>query len=93
MVPPRCQLQRKQQQKVHDYSQKSIDDFNLIIVNPSPMLTEQENISVMNSFGYSSQDQCIETKTKRIMIRFLKRWNEKNQLHTHVYVHCPQLKL
>ena len=36
MVTPRHQLQRKLQKKVHDYSQKSINDFNLVLVNPSP---------------------------------------------------------
>ena len=39
MVTPFHRLQRKSQKKVHDYSQKSIDDFKLIIVNPSPKLT------------------------------------------------------
>ena len=42
MVTTRHQLQRKHQKKVHDYSQKSTDDFKLIIVNPSPRLTVQE---------------------------------------------------
>ena len=64
MVTPRHQLQRKRQKKIHDYSQKSINDFNLVIVNPYPKLTDQGNKSVMNYFDYSSQDHCIETNTK-----------------------------
>ena len=48
IVTPCHQLQRKRQKKFHDYSQKSIDDFKLIIVNPSPKLTDQENKSFMN---------------------------------------------
>ena len=36
MVTPRHHLQRKRQKKMDDYSHKSIDDFKLIIVNPSP---------------------------------------------------------
>ena len=76
MVLPRHQLQRKLQKKAYDYSRKSIDDFKLIIVNPSLKLTDQQNSSVMNSFGSSSQDQCIETNTKIILTRVLKRWNE-----------------
>ena len=41
MVSPFHQLQSKRQKEVHDYSQKSIDRFNLIVVNPSPKLTDQ----------------------------------------------------
>ena len=80
MVTPHHQLQRKRQKKVHDYSQKSIDDFKLIIVNTSPNLTEQEKKSVMNYFDSSSQDQCIETNTKRILTRVLMRWNEDKSI-------------
>ena len=80
MVTLRHQLQRKRQKKVHDYSQKSIDDFNLIIVNPSSKLTDQENESVMNYFGSSSQDQFIETNTKIIMNHVLRRSNEDKSI-------------
>ena len=41
------QLQRKCQKKVHGYSQKSMNDLNLVIVNPSPKLTDQKNKSVI----------------------------------------------
>ena len=75
MVTPCHQLQRKLQEKLHDYSQKSIDDFKLIIVNPSPKLTNQEKKSVMNSFDYHYHDKCIETNTKRILTHVLKPWN------------------
>ena len=61
MVSPSNQLQRKQQKIVHDYSQKSVDNFKLIIENPSPKLTNQENRSIATSFGYSFLYQCIET--------------------------------
>ena len=91
MVSFRHQLQRKLQKKVHDYSQKSIDYFKLIIVNPSPKLTDQE--SVMNYFDSYSQDQCIETNTEIIMTHVLNCWNERITLYTQVHVHCPQLKL
>ena len=30
----------------------------------------------MNSFDSSSQDQCNETNTKRILTHVLRRWNE-----------------
>ena len=53
MVTPPNQLQRKLQKKVHDYSQKSIDNFKMIAVNQSPKLTDQENCSMMTSFGCS----------------------------------------
>ena len=75
MVAPYHQLQRKRQEKVHDYSKKSINDFNLIIVNLSPKLTDQEKKSVMNYFYSSSQDQYIETNTKRILTYILRRCN------------------
>ena len=78
MVTPRHQLQRKRQKKVHDYSQKSINDFILVILNPSTKLTDQEKTHVMNSFDYSSRDQCIETNTKIILTHVLMRWNEDN---------------
>ena len=32
----------------------------------------------MNYFDSSSQDQCIETNTKRIMTHVLMRWKEDN---------------
>ena len=76
MVTPCHQLQRKRQKKVHDYSQKSINDSNLGILNPSTKLTDQEKKSVMNYFDSSSQDQCIETNMKRILTHVLMRWNE-----------------
>ena len=75
MVPPRHQLQRKRQKKIDDYSQKSIDNFKIIIVNPLPKLTDQENHSIVTPFGSSYQDQYIETKTKIILTHVLKRWN------------------
>ena len=49
------QLKRKRQKKVHVYSQKSIDRFVLIVVNPPPKLTDQEKYSISTSFGYYSQ--------------------------------------
>ena len=67
MVPPCHHIQIKQQKKVDDYSQKLIDNFKLIIVNPSQKLTYQEKCSIDNSFGSSSQDQYIETNTKIII--------------------------
>ena len=73
IVTPRHQLQRKRQKKIHDYSQKSINDFNLVLVNPSPKLTHLEKKHVMNYFDSSSQDQCIETNTKRILTHVLMR--------------------
>ena len=79
-VPPRHHLQRKLQKKVDDYSQKSIDNFKLIIVNPSPKLTDQEKRSVATSFGSTSQYQFIETNTKRILTHVLKRWNENKYI-------------
>ena len=52
-------------------------------MNTSPKLTDQEKKIVMNSFDYSSQDQCFETNTKRIMTHVLMRWNEdKSNAHS-----------
>ena len=75
MVTPRNQLQRKLQKKLHDYSQKPINDLIVVPVNPSPKLTDQGKKSVMNSFDSSYLDHCIETNTKRILNHVLKRWN------------------
>ena len=75
MVTPRHQLQRKLR-KIHDYSQKSINDFELVLVKPSPKLTDQEKKHVRNYFDDSSQEQCIETNTKRILTHVLMRWKE-----------------
>ena len=80
MVSPRHQLQRKRQKKVHDYYKKLIDNLKIIIVYPSPKLTDQEKRSIATSFGYSSQYQCIETNTKRILTHVLKRWNENKSI-------------
>ena len=62
-------------EKAHEYSQKLIDYFKLIVVNPPPKLTDQENHSIANSFGYSSQDLSIENNTKIILTHVLKRFN------------------
>ena len=82
MVTPCNQLQRKRRKKIHDYSQKSINDFELVLVTPSPKLTDQEKKRVRNYFDASSQDQCIETNTKRILTHVLMRWKEdKSNAH------------
>ena len=44
---------------MNDYSQKSIDDFELVLVTPTPKVTNQEKKYVRNSFDVSSQDQSI----------------------------------
>ena len=91
MVTHLHQLHSKLQKKVHDYSQKSIDDFKLIIVNTSPNLTEQEKKSVMNYFDSSSQDQCIETNTKRILTHVLRCWDENKPIsHPSTCVLTPE---
>ena len=51
-------------------------------MNPYQKLTDQENKSVMNSFDSSSQYQCIETNTKRILTHVLMSWKEdKSNAH------------
>ena len=74
-------------EKVHDYSHKSINDFKLIIVNQLPTLTDQENRSIVTSFGSYSQDQSIENNTNRIMNHLLNRWNG-NKSSTHPSSHA-----
>ena len=67
---------------MNDYSQKSIDDFELVLVAPSPKLTDQENKYVRNSFDASSQYQCIETNSKIILTHVLMRWDgNKSNAH------------
>ena len=71
-------------------SKKSINVFKLIIVNPSPKLTDQEKKIVINYFDSYSQDQCIEANTKRILNRSLMRWNEdKSIAHPSTCVFTP----
>ena len=41
---------------MNDYSQKSIDDFELVLVTPSPKVSDHEKKCVRNSFDASSQD-------------------------------------
>ena len=93
MVTPRHQIQRKRRKKMNDYSQKSIDDFELVLVSPSPKLTDQEKKCVRNSFDASSQDQCIETNSKRILTRVLRRWDETSLMQTQVPVLGGSLRL
>ena len=50
MVTPLHHLQSKRRKKMNDYSQKSIDDFKLVLVTPSPKLTNQEKEYDRNSF-------------------------------------------
>ena len=61
---------------MNDYSHKSIDDFELVLVTPSPKVTNQEKKCVRNSFGILSKDQCIETTSKRLMTHVLRRWDD-----------------
>ena len=82
MVTPRHQLHRKRQKKLHEYSQKIINDFILVLMNPSPKLIDLEKKHVMNSFDSSSQDQCIETNMKGILTHVLMRCKEdKSNAH------------
>ena len=82
MVMSRHQLQRKGRKKIHDYSQKPINDFKLALVKPSSKLTDQEKKHVRNSFDALSQDQCIKTNTKIILTRVLRCWYE-NKSNAH----------
>ena len=52
---PCHQLQRKRRKKINDNSQKSINDFELVLVTLITKLTDQENKYVGNSFDASSQ--------------------------------------
>ena len=61
---------------MNDYSQKSIDDFELVLVTPSPKVTDQEKKCVRNCFDVSSQDQYIENISKRIMTHVLRHWDD-----------------
>ena len=82
MVTPRHQIQSKRRKKTNDYSHKSIDDFELVLVKPSPKLTDQEKKFVRNSFDASSQDYCIETNSKIILTHVLRRWDDiKSNAH------------
>ena len=82
MVTTCHQIQRKRRKKMNDYSQKSIDDFELVLVTPSPKVTSQEKKYVRNYFDNSSQDQCIDTNSKRILTHVLRSWDEiKSNAH------------
>ena len=59
MVSPCHKLYRKRKKQVHDYYHKLIDDFNIIVVDPSPKLNYKEKRSIATSFGFSSIYQCI----------------------------------
>ena len=59
MVTPHHQIQRKRSKKMNGYSHKSIDDFEIVLVTPSPKVTDQEKKCVRNSFDVSSQNQSI----------------------------------
>ena len=45
-------------------------------MTPSPKVTDQEKKCVGNYFDASSQDQCIETTSKRILTHVLRRWDD-----------------
>ena len=49
-------------------------------MNPYPKLIDLDKKHVMNYFYSSSQDQCIETNTKRILTRVLGRWYENKSI-------------
>ena len=67
---------------MNDYLQKTIDDFKLVLVTPSPKVTDQENKCVRNYFDSSYQYQCIKTTSKRILTHVLRRWDDiKSNAH------------
>ena len=73
-----------------DYSQKSSDGFELLLVTPSPKVTNKEKKCVRNSFDASSQYQCIETNSKRILTHVLRRWDEiKSNSHPSTSASTP----
>ena len=74
MVTPHHQIKRERRKKMHYYSHKSIDDFELVLVTPFPKVTDQEKKSVRNCFDSSSQDQSIENTSKRILTNVLRHW-------------------
>ena len=51
-------------------------------MTPYPKVTVEEKENVRNSFDASSQYQCIETNTKRILTHVLRRWDE-NKYNAH----------
>ena len=77
-MSPQNTLQRKIQKRVNDYSNKCSDDLLLIVVNPSPILSAQENQTIESDFEASYHNQISEIKSRRIMTHFLRRWNEYN---------------
>ena len=90
MVTPRHQIQRIRRRKMNDYSQKSIYDFELVLVTSSTKVTDKEKKCVRNYFDASSQDQCIETNSKRIMTHVLRRWDKiKSNAHPSTCVLTP----
>ena len=76
MVTPCHQIQRKRRKKMNDYSQKSMDDLELVLVTPSPKVTDQEKKCVGNCFDVSSQDQSIENTSKRILTHVFRCWDD-----------------
>ena len=51
-------------------------------MTPSPKLFDQEKKYVRNYFDASSQDQCIQTKSKRILTHVLRRQDgNKSNVH------------
>ena len=45
-------------------------------MTPPPKVTDQEKKFVRNYFDASSQDQCIETNSMRILTHVLRRWDD-----------------
>ena len=51
---PLHKLHKKKYNTVNDYSNKSIDDFKLDFVDPSPNFTDKRKQTIESSFGPSS---------------------------------------
>ena len=67
---------------MNGYSHKSIDDFEIVLVTPSPKVTDQEKKIVRNCFDDPSPYQYIEKTSKRLLTRVLRRWKEdKSNAH------------
>ena len=75
-------LQRKRQKTVVDYTNHSLDDFQLIVVSASPYLSSREKEVLSTSSMRSSQDQSVKIIYKIILTNILNYWDGgKTNLH------------
>ena len=76
IMEPGHNFEIKRHKPVVDYNKHSLDNFQLIVVSPSPYLISNKKEVLSTSYLRSYQYQIVEIISKQILTHLLNRWDE-----------------